>query len=209
MRNDLRCTLTALAVLGVAGCGDDAGDTVVKTVTVTVTAPATTTPSTAESSGTSASRAAGTDAGPVLPKGVVGIDGRYALRFKKSQNSGATISTRFAYYFEPSDATTTCSSDMCSVALRMGLKSGGSKRYTLNLDPARERTYLGTSPSRAKCFPDRPVPARERLALRATAVADVRGRQVAERIDLFVTTTARCDGKAAREVVTLRGSRQP
>ena len=102
MRNELTCTLAALAGLGVAGCGDDAGDTAVKTVTVTVTAPATTTPSTAQSSGTSASRTTGTDAGPVLPEGVVGIDGRYALRFKKSQNSGETISTRFAYYFEPS-----------------------------------------------------------------------------------------------------------
>ena len=209
MRNELTCTLAALAGLGVAGCGDDAGDTAVKTVTVKVTAPATTTPSTAQSSGTSESRTTGTDAGPMLPEGVVGIDGRYALRFKKSQNSGETISTRFAYYFEPSDATTTCSSGVCSVALRMGLKSGGSKRYTLKSDPARERTYLGTSASRAECFPDRPVPARERLALRATAVEDVRGRQVAKRIDLFVTTTARCDGKAAGEVVALRGSRQP
>lgn len=211
VRNTLT-TLAACAVLGFVGCGeDDATETAAKTVTVTAAAPATTAPPPTASTQTSgASGATGTaGAGPPLPEGVVGIDGRYNLRTKGSEDDGPTISTRFAYYFEPSNATTTCSGGTCSVALRMGLKSGGSKRYTLEADPGRERTYLGASASRAECFPDRPVAARERLALRATAVEDVRGRQVAKRIDLFVTTTARCDGEAAREVVTLRGSREP
>ncbi|MDQ3630646.1 MAG: hypothetical protein M3417_05095 [Actinomycetota bacterium] len=44
--------------------------------------------------------------------------------------------------------------------------------------------------------------------MRATAVVDVRGRQVAQRIDVFVRTTTRCDGKAASEVAALRGSRE-
>ncbi len=212
VRNALT-TLAACAVLALAGCGeDDATDTAAKTVTVTAAAPATTAPPPTASTQTSgASGATGTaaSAGPPLPEGVVGIDGRYNLRTKGSEDDGPTISTRFTYYFEPSNATTTCSGGTCSVALRMGVKSGGSKRYTLEADPDRERTYLGASASRAECFPDRPVPARERLALRATAVEDVRGRQVAKRIDVFVTTTARCDGEAAREVVTLRGSREP
>ncbi len=52
------------------------------------------------------------------------------------------------------------------------------------------------------------APARERLTMRATAVVDVRGRQVAQRIDVFVRTTTRCDGKAASEVAALRGSRE-
>ncbi len=142
VRNALT-TLAACAVLALAGCGeDDATDTAAKTVTVTAAAPATTAPPPTASTQTSgASGATGTaGAGPPLPEGLVGIDGRYNLRTKGSEDDGPTISTRFTYYFEPSNATTTCSGGTCSVALRMGVKSGGSKRYTLGADPDRERT---------------------------------------------------------------------
>ncbi len=216
MRTAWASTLTiTLAVLGVAGCGgSDATDTGAKTVTVTAPSPAPappTTPTTASTT-TEAAPEKAVSAGPPLPQGVVGIDGRYAFRYKGSQDSGEDIRTRFKYYSETARAVTTCSGDKCSVALRMDVESGGSKRYTLEADPESEQTYRGTSTSQVECVGVSDlgsVPAREGLAVRATAVKDVRGRQVAQRIDVFVTTTTRCQGKPAREVTTLRASREP
>ncbi len=217
MRTARASTLTVtLAVLGVAGCGgSDATDTGAKTVTVTApssSAPAPPTTPTTASTATEAAPESAASVGPPLPQDVVGLDGRYAFRYKGNQDSGELIRTRFQYYDKTAKAATTCSGDKCSVALRMDVKSGGSKRYTLEADPESEQTYRGTSTSQVKCLlvsDVDPVPARERLAVRATAVKDVRGRKVAQRIDVFVTTTTRCQGKPAREVTTLRASREP
>jgi len=213
MRILLRTTLAALVLLGAAGCGDD--DTATKTETVTVTvageppgAPATTatTPATAES------------AGPPLPSGVVGVDGRYQLASVSSDYDKQNIGVaRFASYDEPSNASTKCVGERCSVTFRFGLKSGGSKTYTLRADPSRERTYVGTGRGQITCLDnDRTkVSSRERVAVRAGSATDVGGRQVAGRLSVYVTITAPCPSttgtgeQMARFVTTLRGPREP
>lgn len=203
-------TLMAFVVSGAAGCGGDQ-----ETATTTVTAPAATVTVTGAAatasppSGSSGATGAPESAGP-LPAGVVGIDGRYVLEAVKSDFDGQEIGSRFFSYEEPSNAATTCSGGTCSVELRLGLRSGGSKAYTLAADPERAGTYVGTSKGEVKCaIGDLRVPSRERVAVRAGSPADVGGRQVAGRLGVYITTTARCDDEPARSVVTLRGPREP
>jgi hypothetical protein len=203
-------TFAALLVLVAAGCGGDRRESSTKTVTVTATAPAATVPSQPPES--SASTGAAKPAGPPLPAGVVGIDGRYLLKTVKDDYDGPDIGVqRFYAYEEPSNAATTCVNDRCSVKFRLGLKSGGSKPYTLKADPARQRTYVGTSTGQIDCPPGtggRHIPSRERIAVRTGSVTKISGRQVAGRLTAYVTITARCD-EPAKYVATLRGPRQP
>jgi hypothetical protein len=143
---------------------------------------------------------------------VVGIDGRYLLKTVNSDYDGPNIGLdRFYLYEEPSNAATTCVKDRCSVTFRLGLKSGGSKRYTLKADPEREGTYVGTSSGQIDCPPGtggRNIPSSERIAVRAGSVTKIGERQVAGRLSLYATLTARCDDPA-KYVATLRGPRQP
>ncbi len=194
------------------GCGDD-GETATKTVTapaetVTVTeaAPAPSEP-TEESGATGPAKAK--SAGQPLPAGVVGVDGRYLLETANQASEGANIGDRFFSYEEPSNAVTTCSDATCSVEFRLGLKSGGSKAYTLEADAEREGTYVGTFKGQVECAGEGRVPSRERIAVRAGSATEVRGRQVAGRLSVFITTTATCDERPAKSVVTLRGPREP
>jgi len=222
MRFFLQCTL-ALVVLGAAGCGGD--DTATKTVTVagetvtrTQTAPAPSqTPDASGDDGVSDSP------GPPLPAGVVGVDGRYLLKTVNTDYDGPGVSVegvdRFSSYEEPSNAATTCVAKRCSVLLRFGLNSGGSKAYTLRADPNRQRTYVGTGTGQLECGgggrPPTKVPSRERIAVRAGSPTKIGDRQVAGRLSLYATITARCPDiagtgmEALRLVATLRGPREP
>ena len=147
MRPFLRCTLAALVVLGAAGCGGD--DTATKTVTV-AGEPVTRTqsaPAPAQTPEASGADATSDSPGPPLPAGVVGVDGRYLLKTVNTDFDGQDIGTkRFYAYEEPSTAVTKCVGQRCAVTFRLGLKSGGSKAYTLLADPARDQTYVGYRP---------------------------------------------------------------
>ncbi len=214
MRPPSRFIPAALVVLGAAGCGGD--DTATKTVTVagedvtrTQSAPAPA--QTPDSSGA--------DPGPPLPAGVVGVDGRYLLKTINTDFDGQNIGVDRLYaYEEPSNAATKCVGRRCAVTFRFGLKSGGSKAYTLRADPGRDRTYVGTGRGQVECLDDRhtKVPSRERIAVRAGSPTKLGDRQVAGRLSLYATITARCphvtagEGiQAVRFVATLRGPREP
>ncbi len=225
MRPFLKCTL-ALAVLGAAGCGGD-DDTATKTVTVageTVTSTQTA-PAPAQTPDASGDDGVSDSPGPPLPAGVVGVDGRYLLKTVNTDYDGPGVSVegvdRFSSYEEPSNATTTCVAKRCSVLLRFGLKSGGSKAYTLRADPNRQRTYVGTGTGQLECGGfggggrRTKVQSRERIAVRAGSPTKIGDRQVAGRLSLYATITARCPVtagtgmEALRLVATLRGPREP
>ena len=158
--------------------------------------------------------------GPPLPSGVVGVDGRYLLETVGSDFDGQNISTKLGFgnrfYKESSNAATTCVARRCSVLFRLGLQSGGSKAYTLRADPSRQRTYVGTGTGQVECADDRDtkVQSRERFAVRAGSATKIGGRQVAGRLSLYATITARCPKtvgtgeEAVRLVATLRGPRE-
>ena len=218
MRTPLQSTLAALVLLGAAGCGGD--DTATKTVTVageteTVTGTQGAPAQTPDASGTDVSDSPG----PPLPSGVVGVDGRYLLETVGSDYDSQNISTKLGFdnrfYKESSNAATTCVAKRCSVLFRLGLQSGGSKAYTLRADPGRQRTYVGTGTGQVECAGDRDtkVQSRERIAVRAGSATKIGGRQVAGRLSLYATITARCPrsiatGSAVRLVFTLRGPRE-
>lgn len=222
MRSPLRCTraaLVALVVLGAAGCGG--GDTATKTVTgagKTVTRTRST-PVPAQSPNTSGADGPSESPGPPLPAGVVGVDGRYLLKTVKSSYKNQDIGVeRFYAYEEPSTAVTKCVGGRCAVTFRLGLKSGGSKAYTLPADPGRDRTYVGTGRGQVECADDgrTNVQSRERIAVRAGSPTKIGERQVAGRLSLYATITARCPNviagegnQAVRFVATLRGPREP
>jgi hypothetical protein len=214
----MQIALAAVVVLTVAGCGGD--DTATKTVTapgktVTVTQGAATTPT--QSPDTSGADSASDAPGPPLPAGVVGVDGRYLLKTVSTDYDNQNIGVkRFGAYEEPSTATTKCAGERCSVTFRFGLKSGGTKAYTLRADPARDLTYVGTGRGQIECLDNDRTKAqsRERIAVRAGSPAKIGGREVAGRISLYATITARCptttgsEHQAVRFVATLRGPRQ-
>jgi hypothetical protein len=206
--------IAASLVLGVAGCGGD-GDTktvtAVETVTSTVGAPAATATSPSGADGATAS------VGPPLPAGVLGVDGRYRLKTVSTDYDAQNIGVaRFSAYEAPSNARTRCVGSRCSVTFRLGLKSGGSKTYTLRADPARERTYVGTGTGQITCLDTHHtrVGSRERIAVRAGSATEIAGRQVAGRLSLYATITARCPAivgtgrQTVRFVATLRGPRE-
>jgi len=217
MRTAVRTTLTTFVVLGAGGCG---GDDATKTVTVpgkTVTrteAPPAATP--AQPPASSADNGNTEPVGPPLPTGVVGVDGRYLLTAVKSASDKQDIGARFFSYEEPSNAVTTCAGARCSVTFRLGLKSGGSKPYTLRAAPGRESTYVGTGTGTIKCLDSKntPAPSRERIAVRAGSAEKIGGRQVAGRLSAYITLTARCPvligtgDEAVKAVITLRGPRE-
>ena len=217
MRPFLQCTL-ALVVLGAAGCGGD--DTATKTVTV-AGEPVTRTqsaPAPAQTPEASGADATSDSPGPPLPAGVVGVDGRYLLKTVNTDFDGQNIGVaRFSAYEEPSNAATKCVAKRCSVLLRFGLKSGGSKAYTLRADPGRDRTYVGTGRGQVECLDDShtKVQSRERIAVRAGSPTKIGDRQVAGRLSLYATITASCPVtagtgvQALRLVATLRGPREP
>ena len=205
-----RTTLPALVVIGAAGCGSD--DTVSKTVTETVTvaeaAPAAPTPT--ESAEPSDAEGKTESAGPPLPAGVVGVDGRYLLEVVNTDSPDGYVGNQITAGNERSVNTTTkCGGARCSVAFRLGLRSGGFKSYSLGADPDREGTYIGTGKGQAECLDDSKVPSRQRIAVRGGSVKDIGGRKVAGRLSVFITTTIRCDGELAKKVDLLRGPRQP
>lgn len=217
MRTAVRTTLTTLLVLGTAGCGgdDESADKTVtvagKTVTVTKDAPVATATST---DGSGDSDAKVEPVGPPLPDGVVGVDGRYMLKTVNTDQQVGYLENRnwtSDYYEESANAATKCDEGRCSVSLRLGLDSGGSKAFTLAADPEREGTYVGTADGQIKCIAeDRVMPSRERVAVRTGSAKDISGRQVAGRLTVFITTTTRCeDGDRAKEIDLLRGPRQP
>ncbi|MGI8730106.1 MAG: hypothetical protein ACR2LK_08985 [Solirubrobacteraceae bacterium] len=204
--------MPALVVIGAAGCGSD--DTASKTVTVpaeTVTvaeaAPAAPTPT--ESAEPSDADGQTESAGPPLPAGVVGIDGRYLLEVVKS-DADRFVSSDLVFGEERSVNTTTkCAGASCSVAFRFGLRSGGFKPYSLAADPDREGTYVGTGKGQAECPDSETVPSRQRIAVRGGSVKDIGGRKVAGRLSVFITNTLRCDGELKKKIDLLRGPRQP
>lgn len=219
MGSPSRYILAALVVLGASGCGGD--NTPTKTVTVagenvtgTQSAPAPA--QTPDASGADAKIGS---PGPPLPAGVVAVDGRYLLKTVKSDYNGQDVGTkRFYAYEEPSTAVTKCVGRRCAVTFRLGLSSGGSKAYTLLADPARDRTYVGTGRGQVECFDDRhtKVPSRERIAVRAGSPTKIGDRQVAGRLSIYATITARCPNviagegiEVSRSVYTLRGPREP
>jgi hypothetical protein len=216
MRIALQTALAALVVLPAAGCGAD--DTATKTVTVpgkTVTQSAAAAP--AQSPDTSDGDSASDSPGPPLPAGVVGVDGRYLLKTVSTDYDKQNIGVqRFSAYEEPSTATTDCGGGRCSVTFRLGLKSGGTKAYTLRADAARKLTYVGTGRGQIECLDSNrtKAPSRERIAVRAGSPTKIGGREVAGRLSLYATITARCpattgtDHQAVRFVATLRGPRQ-
>lgn len=139
MRVAARVTLALSVILGAVGCGGDDRENATKTVTVparteTVTATA---PAPSEPAPSDGVTDAAESVGPPLPAGVVGIDGRYLLKAVNSDYQGQDIGDRFFSYEEPSHAATRCAGDRCSVAFRLGLKSGGSKTYTLSRSRSR------------------------------------------------------------------------
>jgi hypothetical protein len=220
MRIALQTAMAALVVLAAAGCGAD--DTATKTVTVsgeTVTRTEGAPPAAATSPSPSTSGADGKpeSTGPPLPAGVVGVDGRYLLKTVKTDYDKQNVGVERLYaYEEPSNAVTSCVAERCSVTLRLGLKSGGSKPYTLRADPARERTYVGTGTGRVECLDPKHtrVPSRERIAVRAGSATTIGRRQVAGRLSLYATIAASCPAiagtgnEAVRFVATLRGPRE-
>ena len=220
MRTTLQSTLAALVLLGAAGCGGD--DTATKTVTVageTETVTGTQgAPAPAQTPDASGTDGVSDSPGPPLPSGVIGVDGRYLLETVGSDYDGQNISTKLGFgrfYKESSNAATTCVARRCSVLFRLGLQSGGSKAYTLRADPGRQRTYVGTGTGQVECADDRDtkVQSRERIAVRAGSATKIGGRQVAGRLSLYATITARCPrsiatGSAVRLVFTLRGPRE-
>ena len=214
VRVALRVTVTVSVGLGAVGCGGDDRDAAIKTVTVPARTVTVTTTAPAASDPAPSATAAAESVGPPLPAGVVGIDGRYLLQAVSSDYEGQDSGDRFFSYEEPSSAATKCGEDRCSVTFRLGVKSGGSKTYILRADPEREGTYVGTGSGPGTCvYRDRVVPSRERIAVRGGSVQDIDGRQVAGRLGVYITTTARCDGRVqpdtpAKSVVTLRGPRQ-
>jgi hypothetical protein len=212
----MQIALACLVVLGAAGCGGD--DTATKTVTAVETVTSTVgAPASATSPDVSGADGARASAGPPLPAGVLGVDGRYRLKTVNTDYDAQNIGVaRFSAYEEPSDARTRCVGRRCSVTFRFGLKSGGSKTYTLRADPARERTYVGTGRGQITCLDTKHtrVGSRERIAVRAGSATEVAGRQVAGRLSLYATITARCPviagtgRQAVRFVATLRGPRE-
>ena len=213
----MQIPLVAIVVLAAAGCGGDetATKTVTVTETVTVTQGAAAAPT--QTPDTSAADSASDSPGPPLPAGVVGVDGRYLLKTISTDYEKQNIGVkRFSFYEEPSTATTRCAGERCSVTFRFGLKSGGTKAYTLRLDPARALTYVGTGRGQIECLDnDRTkVQSRERLAVRAGSPTKIGGREVAGRLSLYTTITARCptttgpEAQAVKFVATLRGPRQ-
>jgi hypothetical protein len=216
MRTSIQIPLAAAVVLAAAGCGAD--DTATKTVTVpgkTVTQTAAAAP--AQSPDGSGADSASNSPGPPLPAGVVGVDGRYRLKTVSTDYDKQNIGVeRFAAYEEPSTATTDCAGERCSVTFRFGLKSGGTKAYTLRADAARKLTYVGTGRGQIECLDVHrtKAPSRERIAVRAGSPTKIGGREVAGRLSLYATITARCpattgtDHQTVKFVATLRGPRQ-
>jgi len=198
-------------VIGGAGCGSDdtASKTVIKTVTVVEAAPAAA-PTPTESAEPPDAEGKAESAGPPLPAGVVGIDGRYLLEVVNTDSPDGYVGNQITEGNERSVNTTTkCVGARCSVAFRLGLRSGGFKSYSLGADPDREGTYIGTGKGQAECLDDSKVPSRQRIAVRGGTVKDIGGRKVADRLSVFITTTIRCDGELAKKVDLLRGPRQP
>ena len=205
-----RTTLPALMIIGAAGCGSDdtASKTVIKTVTVVEAAPAAPTPT--ESTEPPDAEGKAESAGPPLPAGVVGIDGRYLLDVVNTDSPDGYVNNQIFKRDDKSVNTTTkCVGARCSVAFRLGLRSGGFKSYSLAADPDREGTYIGTGKGQAECLDDSKVPSRQRIAVRGGSVKDIGGRKIAGRLSVFITTTIRCDGELNKKVDLLRGPRQP
>ena len=208
-----RTTLPALVIIGAAGCGsdDNASKTVTvpaETVTVAEAAPVAPTPT--ESAEPSDAEGKTESAGPPLPAGVVGIDGRYLLEVVSTDTPDGYVNNQIFKSNERSVNTTTkCAGASCSVAFRLGLRSGGFKSYSLAAAPDREGTYIGTGKGQAECLDNSKMPSRQRIAVRGGSVKDIGGRKVAGRLSVFITTTLRCDGELVKKVDLLRGPRQP
>lgn len=193
MKRSATAVLTMLSAAALGACGDDgnkqATSVVVRTVTIQSAPPAA-----SPSQTTTAEKPDPAPAEP-LPEGVVGADGTYTMKVKKSDYEKENL---IVDEESPSESewkfVTTCRGSACSVDMKRELGSGGFKELTLRPVPGRRNVFAGKSTSRDECLLNpKSVATRQRYSIRLHDAVDRNGRRTARRIDAYLTeTTAGC-----------------
>ncbi len=172
--------------LNACGGDGDPAKTVVQTVTAPAEPPVPVPPPTQTRPDT---QTAPSEPSEPLPEGVIGADGTYAVRFKKSDYVTENLivdeqsPSQSEWRFE-----TTCKGSSCSIEMKRELGSGGFKVLTMRPANGRSRVFEGKTTSTDKCLidPER-VSTRQRYSIRLYDPVDRNGRQTARRIDVYMT----------------------